>query len=65
MPRATLGLQEAMSKAQAACVASGWDVRLAAKKLHGTQDDALPTIMGARAAVLEAQRLLIELHHPT
>ena len=53
--RAELDLPDAMAKAQQQCKAQGWYIEFTEKPLHGMQNDELPTLHEARAA-LEAAR---------
>ena len=43
-------IQTALTAAEAACHAQGWDIHLLEKPLHGLQDDVLPCLSAARAA---------------
>eukprot|EP01083_Nonionella_stella_P228771 810473_1 len=47
-PRATINLQAVTQLAEDSCRIMGWDIRLIEKALHGTQNDAIKTIVNAR-----------------
>ena len=44
-------VKEAMALAEEACRASGWDIKLADKPLHGLQDETPRSVTQAREAV--------------
>jgi hypothetical protein len=51
----TSDLNSSIQLAEKVCQLQGWDIRLVEKSLHGKQDDPLPTVVVARAALLATQ----------
>ena len=47
----SFGIKEAMSKAEEACRAGGWDIKLADKPLHGLQNERPRSVTQAREAM--------------
>ena len=52
---ATADLSAALRLVETACHRRGWDIRLIEKPLHGKQDDAIQTVVTARAAIKAAK----------
>ena len=47
-------LADALEKAEDACKARGWNIKLAEKRLHGKQDETPRSVTAARAAMQES-----------
>ena len=50
-PECESDMRTAIAEAEKACLANGWDIRLAEKPLHGKHDEPLRTVVEARAVL--------------